>query len=303
MNLEKLTQQLELQDFPVGLGGCKITENTFDSCGLDLVVFDGKDDSPQVIDFENNLVVLHHAKFSEKNPMKLLQYENIKIIQDDSWELKLFISKIHEKHSSLIYDYAKTSLMESLFACKKSKISLENGSLFASCWLKTGSFFLSDAISSLNGKKVGATHMLNFLRKLEKNPINEKILTITETVGIERSSTILLERMLKSTIGFSDLVEKNNFSLLIRQTYDNFIKNSMLSDCYFYLGYLNKQNFFKIKDSIEKNVDLFHILKIGFDIDSDDTLIENQITLLEESCSQILEIMSNKSQFSPNLLK
>ena len=86
MNLEKLTQQLELQDFPVGLGGCKITQNTFDSCGLDLVVFDGKDDSPQVIDFENNLVVLHHAKFSEKNPMKLLQYENIKIIQDDSWE-------------------------------------------------------------------------------------------------------------------------------------------------------------------------------------------------------------------------
>ena len=67
----------------------------------------------------------------------------------------------------------------------------------------------------------------------------------------------LLERMLKSTIGFSDLVEKNNHSKIIQKKYDFFIKNSMLSDCYFYLGYVNKENFIKIKDTLNTNRILF----------------------------------------------
>ena len=39
--------------------------------------------------------------------------------------------------------------------------------------------------------------------------------SVTQTVGIERATPPLLERILKSTIGFSDLVEKNNHSQII----------------------------------------------------------------------------------------
>ncbi len=130
--------------------------------------------------------------------------------------------------------------------------------------------------------------MLDAMRKLKKNPINEKISVVNETVGIERSTPSLLERMLKSTIGFSDLVEKNNHSLLIQQKHDYFVKNSMLSDCYFYLGYINKENFVKLKDSIEKQPDLFHILKISFDLDSDPYLLEKQAHLVHKSSNEIL---------------
>ena len=99
--------------------------------------------------------------------------------------------------------------------------------------------------------------------------------------------------MLKSTIGFSDLVEKNNHSELIQQKYDFFLKNSMLSDCYFYLGYVNKENFVKIKDNLNKEQDLIHILKIAFDIESDSNLLSQQIKTIQTSCNEILEIISS----------
>jgi len=99
--------------------------------------------------------------------------------------------------------------------------------------------------------------------------------------------------MLKSTIGFSDLIEKNNHSELIQQKYDFFLKNSMLSDCYFYLGYVNKENFVKIKDSLNKEQDLIHILKIAFDIEVDSNLLQQQAEVIQTTCNTVLEIVSN----------
>ncbi len=113
-----------------------------------------------------------------------------------------------------------------------------------------------------------------------------------ETIGIERATPTLLERMLKSTVGFSDLVEKNNHSQLIKQKYDYFLKNSMLSDCYFYLVYVNKENFVKIKDNLNREQDLIHILKIAFDIESDSNLLQQHVETIQTSCNDILEIIS-----------
>ena len=97
--------------------------------------------------------------------------------------------------------------------------------------------------------------------------------------------------MLKSTIGFSDLVEQNNHSQSILQKYNFFVNNSMLSDCYFFLGWINKENFIKIKGSLNKKQDLIHILKIAFDVEADVNLIEQQATIIEKSCNDILEIL------------
>ncbi|MDH3825246.1 MAG: hypothetical protein OES14_05585, partial [Nitrosopumilus sp.] len=129
-------------------------------------------------------------------------------------------------------------------------------------------------------------------RNFEKNPINEKISTVNETVGIERSTPSLLERMLKSTIGFSDLIENNGNSILIQQKHDYFVKNSMLSDCYFYLGYVNKENFTKINDSIEKQPDLIHILKVAFDLEADANLVEQQAKNIQKSAQVVLDLIS-----------
>ena len=135
--------------------------------------------------------------------------------------------------------------------------------------------------------------MLDSLRKFEKTSINNHISNVLQTIGIERATPTLLERMLKSSIGFSDLIENNNHSELIQKKYDYFLNNSMLSDCYFYLGYINKENFIHIKDELNRRSDLIHLLKIAFDIESDSNLLLQQAETIQTSCNDILEITSS----------
>jgi len=289
MNIEKFVAENGFSNFPIGLGGCRISDFHFDSCGYDIVVFDGKSELEKIVKSGDEFVLIHHASLSETLSKKLLQYDKLQIIQDESWDLRMLLSKINEKRSSLFTDFAKNCLIESMFCCQKTKEAIQNSDVFAPCWQKCASYYLADGISSLNYQRSSPSHMLDMFRKLEKSSINEHISIVTQTVGIERATPTLLERMLKSTIGFSDLVEKNNHSQIIQQKYDFFLKNSMLSDCYFYFGYINKENFIKIKDTLNREQDLYHILKIAFDIEADSNLLLQQAELVQKSCNEILE--------------
>ncbi len=292
MDIEKFVAENGLSDFTIGLGGCRITDLHFDSCEYDIVVFDEKSEPEKIVKSGNEFVMIHHASLSETLSKKLLQYDKLQIIQDESWDLRMLLSKINEKRSLLFTDFAKNCLIESMFCCQKTKEAIQTSDVFAPCWQKCASYYLADAISSLNNQRTSPSHMLNLLRKFGKSPINERISVVTQTVGIERATPTLLQRMLKSTIGFSDLVEKNNYSQIIQQKHDYFLKNSMLSDCYFYFGYINKENFIKIKDTLNSNQDLIYILKIAFDIESDSNLLLKQAELIQKSCNEILEIVS-----------
>ena len=292
MDLKKLVEEQRLSNFPIGLGGCRISDFHFDSCEYNIVVFDGKSEPEKIIKSGDEFVILHHASLSETMSQKLLQYDKLQIIQDESWDLRMLLSKINEKRSSLFTDFAKNCLIESMFCCQKTKEAIQTSDVFAPCWQKCASYYLADAISSLNHQRSSPSHMLDLLRKFKKSPINEYISVATQTVGIERATPTLLERMLKSTIGFSDLVEKNNHSQIIQQKHSFFVENSMLSDCYFYFGYINKENFIKIKNTLNREQDLIHILKIAFDIEADSNLLLQQAELVQKSCNEILEIIS-----------
>ena len=293
MDLKKFIQNEGFSNFPIGLGGCRRLDYFFSSCDYDLMVFDENSSNNQIIPFENNLITVHHTSLSETNTKKLLQYDKLEILQDDSWDLKIFLSKISEKRDSLFSDFAKNSLIESIFCCQKTKDAIQSNDIFAACWQKSASYYLADAISSLNNNPTSPSHMLDSLRKFEKNSINSHISNVLQTIGIERATPTLLERMLKSSIGFSDLVECNNHSELIQKKYDYFVENSMLSDCYFYLGYLNKENFIPIKDELNKKQDLIHLLKIAFDVESDLNLLLRQAETIQNSCNNVLEILTN----------
>ena len=293
MDLKKFIEIQGLSAFPIGLGGCRNSDHFFDSCDYDLIVFDENSSNNQIVSFYDNLITIHHGSLSETNSKKLLQYDKLNIIQDESWNLKIFLSKISQKRDNLFSDFAKNSIIESIFCCQKTKDGIENNDIFASCWQKCASYYLADAISSLNHNLSSPSHMLNSLRKFEKNSINNHISNILQNIGIERATPTLLERMLKSSIGFSDLIENNNHSQLIQKKYDYFLDNSMLSDCYFYLGYVNKENFIQIKDDLNRRQDLIHILKIAFDIESDSNLLLQQAETIQTSCTEILDITSH----------
>ena len=293
MDLKKFIKNHDLSSFPIGLGGCRSLDYFFDSCDYDLMVFDENPSNNQIISFENNLITIHHASLSETNTKKLLQCDKLNVIQDESWNLKIFLSKVSEKRDTLFSDSAKNSLIDSIFCCQKTKDAIQSDDIFAACWQKCASYYLADAICSLNKYPSSPSHMLDSLRKFEKNSINNHISNVLQTIGIERATPTLLERMLKSSIGFSDLIENNNHSELIQRKYDYFMKNSMLSDCYFYLGYVNKENFISIKDELNKQEDLIHLLKVAFDIESDSNLLLQQAETVQISCNQILETLSH----------
>jgi hypothetical protein len=64
----------------------------------------------------------------------------------------------------------------------------------------------------------------------------------------------------------------------------------MFSDCYFYLGWINKENFL-IKGALNRGQDHIHILKVAFDLEADMNLVEQQANIIQKSCNDILEVL------------
>jgi hypothetical protein len=81
---------------------------------------------------------------------------------------------------------------------------------------------------------------------------------------------------------------------VIQQKHAYFLSNSMLSDCYFYLGCTNKENFVNFKKSLDKNPDLIHVLKVAFDIEADSNLLCQQAELVQKSSNEILDYIARR---------
>jgi len=65
------------------------------------------------------------------------------------------------------------------------------------------------------------------------------------------------------------------------------IENSLFSDCYFYLGHINRDKFKNIQD-LHRKPELIHILNTGFDLESDITKIESEANKLQQVTNSLL---------------
>lgn len=289
MDIKKFLADQGLQDCPAGLGGCRAHQAQFDSCDHDVVVFGGEPLGSRFLPYgDRQHVNLHRCSIGETRTSLLIHLDGMQVVSDDSWELGTLLSKLREKRPGLFRDHAKNCLIDSLFCCEKCTQGLQRSDAFSSCWQKCAAYLLADAVFALNQRPPSPSHMLEAARQFEKNSTNEKMSAITGVLGIERATPSLLERMLKSTAGFSDIVENNNHSAAIRAKHAYFVKNSMLSDCYFYLGYVNKANFLKIKDSVPLRPDLIHVLRTAFDLEADPSTVSQHARSIRAMCREIL---------------
>jgi len=293
VNIKKFLEKFSFGDFPVGLGGCRNSEHSYECCEYNITIFDGTQQEDSVIKFENEFAKIHHASLNENNSNILTQFHGMNTILDEQWELQMLLSKIKESREKIFNDYAKNCLFDSLFCLTKSENGLKSSDPFASSWQKCAAYFIADAISVLNLTRPSPAHMLDYVRDFKKNRINEKFSVINDCIGIERATPSLLLRMCKSTIGFSDTIEKNNHSKIIQAKYDYLVQNSLLSDCYFYLGYINRNNILKIKDNIHRKPELIHILKVGFDIENDSIKVEQNLRLLRKAANELINSITN----------
>jgi len=128
------------------------------------------------------------------------------------------------------------------------------------------------------------------MRNLKQKNTNQFVDKIIAESGIERATSSLLSRMLKSSSGFSDMIENNQNSSIIEKKANYLIQNSLFADCYLYLIYQNRNNFYKIKDSLDKNSDKIHVLKTAFDL----TITSSELSGTIDSLSDISKsLLSN----------
>jgi hypothetical protein len=293
MDLKTLPKKLSLSNLPVGLGGCRNNGNNFQCCEYNITVFDDKQEESSIHEIDGNMIKLHHGSLSETNVSVLKQLEDMKILIDEQWNLRMFLTKIKTKSKQISNSYIQNCLVDAGVYAAKAKELVQSSDPLADVWIKCASYFLADAIFLINSKRPSPTHMLEIIRGFDKNKINQNFLVVHQCLGIERASTSLLSRMVKSTVGFSDMVEKNNHSKIIQQKYDYLVQNSLLSDCYFYLGYINRNNVIKIKDALHRNSEYTHLLKIALDTESDPLVVERQATILLKTTNDLLTTIKN----------
>ena len=288
MEHQKILESLSIENSPVGMGGCKNHGQSYDCCEYDITIFDDKKEKESFLEHDGIFYHIYHGTLQETSHRILLQYDGMTILLDEQWELRMLLSKIKEKKEQIFNAYVKDCLIEAGVCITKAKHGL-NSDPYSSSWVKSAGYFLADAISALNYHRPSPVHMLKILRNLTKNKTNETISVITDSIGIERATSSLLSRMLKSTIGFSDLIEDNSHSKTILRKYNYLIENSLFSDCYFYLGYINRNNFKKIQD-LHRKPELIHMLKTGFDLENDITKIESDANNLYQATNLLLSL-------------
>lgn len=294
MDIREIPDLLSISNFPTGLGGCRNDGRHFDCCEYNITVMDEKS-GESVHKISNHFVKLHHCSLSESNAGILMQLENITILRDEQWKLRMMLSKIKEKSTQISTSYTQSCLVDAGIFANKARDAAKSKDPFAAVWAKCASYSLADALFSINFKRPSPTHMLEMMRDMKKDKINQNFSLIHQILGIERTSTSLLSRMVKSTMGFSDMIEGNGHSAIIKMKHDYLIANSLLADCYFYLGYINRNNVLKIKNRLHRNPEYIHVLKVGLDIESDPLITDKQaITLLHCTNELLVHIKNHK---------
>jgi len=284
---EEILKIIPQTTHPVGLCGCHVQESNFDCCAYDIIIFDGEDDQESLIEKDGHFFSIHHSTLSENRVESLIQLQNMKILSDEQWELQMLLAKINESQKSIFNVFTKNSIIESQVCLTKARNGLDNSDPFTSSWIKCAAYFLADAIISLNNHRPSPSHMLGILRNLKSNQTNETLSIVLNSLGLERATPSLLKRMAKSAIGLAGLVGKDRYSKIIQQKTNYFIEKSLFADCYFYIGYVNRNNFYRVRNSLDAYPEMIHILQIAFDLEHNSSISEADIESLI-SVAQIL---------------
>ena len=173
MRSEEILEIIPSTEFPIGLGGCYTDQTNFDCCVYDITIFDHTDESESIIEKNNKFFKIHHCGLDENRAEILIQLQNMQILYDEQWELQMFLAKIREKHESILKAFTKSSIIESQICLTKAKNVLDKSDPFVSSWIKSAGYFLVDAILSLNNYRPSPSHMLDILRNLKSNQIND----------------------------------------------------------------------------------------------------------------------------------
>jgi len=273
---------------PVGLGGCRNDGDPFAACEYNVTVFDGSGRSDETLFEDDAALRISYGSLTDLSSDTLIHYDRMRILQDPGWELRMLLSRIRERRAAIFRDHAKNCLINSIFCAAKAGDGI-GSDVYAPCWAKSALVCLAYSILALHMQRPTPAHCLSRLRNLEKDAISEKAGIINDCLGMERATPSLLARMSKSAMGFSDVAERNGHSRIIGAKTGHFIENSMLADCYMYLTCINHANLVRLKDTLNRNPDLIHILRVAFDLENDPEKMRQDLEAVRRTSDAMLQ--------------
>ncbi len=285
-DFDTLINKLSNYNFPVAIGGCKNHKHNFDCCEYNITIFNNYQDE-FVTQLDDSLIKLHYGSMGETRSDVLILYDDMKIINDQNWDLKIFLTKVNKNINKISNDYIKNCLINSIIYSVKTKLCIQSSNPFSPFWKKCSALFMLDALLIINSCKLSPAHILEYVHSFSYNKINSKFSIINDCIGIERATTTLLSRMYKSTICLSNKLNKND-SKIIQAKYNYMIKNSLLPNCYLYLMYANRKNLLELENMIHDNASIYYMLKNGFDIENNTLEIYTQAKIIQDTANDLL---------------
>ncbi|MBP2625060.1 MAG: hypothetical protein KAF24_03820 [Nitrosopumilaceae archaeon] len=283
-----LLNKLSQSNFPSAIGGCKNYKHNFDCCEYNITIFnDYYHDDIVIQTYDGYMIKLHHGSIGDTRSNILILCDDMKIINDPNWDLKIFLSKINKNMDKISNDHIKNCLINSIFYAIKTKFCIKSSDPYSPFWKKCSALFILDALLIINSCKLSPTHILEYAHNFKYNKINSQLSILNDCMGIERATTSLLSRMYKSTICLSAQLQKND-SKIIQAKYNYMIKNSLLSNCYLYLVYINRKNLLELEPVLHNNTHIYYMLKNGFDIENNVLEIFKQAEIIQNVANDLL---------------
>ena len=274
---------------PAGLVGCRSTGMHAESCAYDMVVFDAPVDRPDMVRSGDDTVILYGDTLLEKRPAVLAGYLSMNLVQDASMVLASFLSSLQPRRDALFSDLARGSLAESMLCAGRAMAALDEPGDLGSCWQRCASLYLGDAILAIHGH-VSSSHALQNLRRIRGT--RDEISISIDTLGLERASRTLLDRMIKWAVGLSDLVGGMP-AAIIRFKAETMLADHRISDCYHYLCDVSRTSLSIAHSKRIRGPSLEYAARVAFDVERDLELVRSRAETVHEAAGRLLEEMAH----------
>ena len=229
---------------PAGLGGCRAGGGHLGQCDYNVTVFDGP--GP---DRYRGPVRISHAPLSDMRPEAAVHYVGMRVLRDDSWDLRTALSALRPER--VLKAYSRSRAVEASMCCARSES--ERGWRSA-MWAKAGALHLAEAAMAAAGCRPSPTHGLAALRGASGPVLAE--------LGLERASPTLLSRMCESAVGLGESLGSGPPPGLLRAKRD--AMSSMPAACYLYFASLA----WRLLSAGPADEGLGRLARVGMDLDA-----------------------------------
>ena len=288
MNIARLSRALDYNS-PMTLCGCRCTDASFECCEYNVIVFDDTRTQEEII-VDDTIVLVHHDSISMPSSGLFTHIPQMRIISDESLSISPQISAIIKKHSQIFQHATKSCIVDAKIVLGIAKKSLDESLPSAPFWSKCAAYRLAEAILYYNAIEPSGAHMMTQLRNLPHSITNATLSTVYECLGLERATSSLLERMLKSTIGFLAMLGVSNLTTKsIDAKVHHLVDSSLVSDAYYYIGRTVCTALCKeyLLDNRIPDTQLY-ALKIAIDPNNNEQQTSSHIRLLDNAINEFM---------------